>query len=192
MSEFSVADALLPPPNEPSFIKGLRKTGKLLSRIEEIVLALLLVTLIMLAVYNAYKRHFSPPSPYWPDEIIRYSVFSIGLLGAALAANTGRLMNIDLLVRLFSPRGRVVLRILTTLFTLVVCWLLFMGSLEVRQVNLRLQEHGEVITPATGILVLPIASVLIGLHLALHMIIDIYYLSIGRLPPHFDEAPKAH
>jgi TRAP-type C4-dicarboxylate transport system permease small subunit len=192
MSEFSVADALSPPADEPSFIKGLRKLGRGMSRVEEFVLAMLLVVLILLAVYNAYKRHFSPPSPYWPDEIIRYSVFSIGLLGATLAANTGRLMNIDLLLRLFSPRGRVILRVLTTLFTIVVCYLLFMGSLEVRAVNLRLNEHGEIITPATGILVLPIASVLIGIHLALHTIIDVYYLTIGRLPPHFDEAPKAH
>ncbi len=192
MSEFSVADALSPPPDEPASIRALRKLGRALSRVEELVLAAFLVTLILLAVYNAYKRHFSPPSPYWPDEIIRYSVFSIGLLGAALAANSGRLMNIDLVVRLFSPRGRIIVRVLTTLFTLFVCWLLFKGSLEVRAVNLRLHEHGEVITPATGILVLPIAATLIGVHMALHMIIDIYYLAVGRLPPHFDEAPKAH
>jgi TRAP-type C4-dicarboxylate transport system permease small subunit len=192
MSEFSVADALSPPPDEPGLIKGLRKLGRGLSKVEEVVLAALLVTLIVLAVYNAFKRHFDPPSPYWPDEIIRYAVFSIGMLGAALAANTGRLMNIDLVVRLFSPRGRVVLRVLAGMFTLVVCYLLFMGSLEVRAVNLRLDEHGEIITPATGILVLPIAAVLIGVHITLHAIIDVYYLAIGRLPPHFDEAPKAH
>ncbi len=86
MSEFSVADALSPSPDEPAAIKGMRKLGRALSRVEELVLAALLVTLIVLAVYNAYKRHFSPHSPYWPDEIIRYSVFSIGMLGAALAA----------------------------------------------------------------------------------------------------------
>jgi hypothetical protein len=40
--------------------------------------------------------------------------------------------------------------------------------------------------------VLPVASVLIGVHLGLHAIIDVYYLAIGRLPPHFDEAPKGH
>jgi hypothetical protein len=85
-----------------------------------------------------------------------------------------------------------VLRILTALFTLVVCYLLFMGSLEVRAVNLRLGEQGEIISPAQGILVLPIAAILIGVHITLHMIIDAYYLAIGRLPPHFDEAPKAH
>lgn len=192
MSEFSVADALSPPSNEPGTIKSLRKLGRFLSRVEELVLAALLVTLIVLAVYNAYKRHFSPPSPYWPDEIIRYSVFSIGMLGAALAANTGRLMNIDLVVRLFGPKQRVVLRVLSALFTLVVCYLLFMGSLEVRAVNLRLGEQGEIISPAEGILVLPVAAILIGIHLTLHMIIDVYYLAIGRLPPHFDEAPKAH
>ena len=192
MSEFSVADALSPPPDEPGFIKGLRKTGRLMSRVEEVILSVLLVILIVLAVYNAYKRHFSPPSPYWPDEIIRYAVFSIGLLGAALAANTGRLMNIDLFVRLFGPRTRVWMRVLATLFTLYVLYLMIMGSLEVREVNMRLHEHGELVTPATGILVLPIACFLIGVHMTLHMIIDLYYLSIGRLPPHFDEAPKAH
>ena len=115
-----------------------------------------------------------------------------GRNGPALAANTGRLMNIDLVVRLFTPKQRVVLRILAAMFTLVVCYLLFMGSLEVRAVNLRLGEQGEIISPAEGILVLPVAAILIAIHLTLHMIIDAYYLAIGRLPPHFDEAPKAH
>ena len=64
MSEFSVADALSPPPDEPSSIRALRKIGKALSKVEELVLAVFLVTLIVLAVYNAYKRHFSPPCPY--------------------------------------------------------------------------------------------------------------------------------
>jgi TRAP-type C4-dicarboxylate transport system permease small subunit len=192
MSEFSVADAPSSPHPEPPSIKALRTIGHALQKVEELVLAVLLLVLILLAVYNAYTRHFNPPSPYWPDEVIRYAVFSIGLLGAALAANSGRLMNIDLVVRLFPPRARVWLRVLTTLFTLFVCYLLVVGSMEVRKVNLELHEHGEVITPATGILVLPTAAILIGLHLTLHMIIDIYYLAMGRLPPHTDDAPHAH
>src|SRR5690349_15915595 len=177
---------------EPGFLRGLRAFDKGLAKVEELVLSFLLVVLILLAVYQAYKRNVSPPSPYWPDEVIRYSVFSIGLLGAALASQSRRLMNIDLLVHLFSKKGRVVLRVLGTLFTLVVCYLIVKGSLHVREVNIRLGEHGEVITPGTGIMILPVSAILIGLHMTIHAIIDVYYLSIGKLPPDADAAPVAH
>jgi TRAP-type C4-dicarboxylate transport system permease small subunit len=174
-------------PDEPPLIRGLRALDRWMAKGEEFVLAILLVELICLAVYQAYKRNLAPPSPYWPDEIIRYSVFSIGMLGAALASHSARLMNIDLVVRLLPLRGRVIMRVFSTLFTLVVLYLLLRGGLFVRAVNIKLHEHGEIIRPATGILVLPIAAVLIGLHMAAHMVIDLYYLAAGKLPPDADE-----
>jgi TRAP-type C4-dicarboxylate transport system permease small subunit len=169
--------------DEPGFLKGLRALDRAIARVEEAVLAVLLLTLILLAVYQAYKRNLSPPSPYWPDELIRYSVFGIGLIGGALAAQGGKLINIDMLTRLFSPRGRLVIRVLTTAFTVFVCVMLVKGGLHVRGVNMLLHEEGEVITPATIILALPIAAILIAVHMTIRSIGDIYYLVSGKEPP---------
>ncbi len=172
-----------PPPPEPSFVISLRAVDRVFAKIEEMALAALLMTLIFLAVYQAYKRNVAPPSPYWPDELIRYSVFYIGLLGAALASQSDRLINIDMLTRLFSPRGKLIIRLVTTAFTLGVCVLLVKGGFHVRDINVQLHEEGELISPATGILALPVGAALIGFHLTLHAVIDIYYLATGRKPP---------
>jgi TRAP-type C4-dicarboxylate transport system permease small subunit len=178
-----IHDATPPAPPEPPFVRALRSIDKAFAKLEELALAMLLLVLIVLAVYQAYKRNIAPPSPYWPDELIRYSVFYIGLIGAALASQSDRLINIDMFSRRFSPRGRLVVGLVTTAFTLGICVLIIMGGLHVHGVNVRLGEEGEVIAPATGILALPIGVGLIGFHLTLHAIIDIYYLATGRTPP---------
>lgn len=170
-------------PDEPSPIKALRAVDKALSALEAVLLAVLLVALIFMAVYQAYKRNFAPPSPFWPDELIRYAVFSIGLLGAALASSTDRLINIDMFTRMMSPRGKLITRIVTTLFTITICWLVVKGGLDVREINIRLGEEGEVIKPEDGILALPVGAALIGFHLSLHTIINVWYLVTGRTPP---------
>jgi TRAP-type C4-dicarboxylate transport system permease small subunit len=171
------------PADEPGFLRGLRALDRAIARVEELVLAVLLLVLIVLAVYQAYKRNVSPPSPYWPDELIRYAVFSIGLIGGALAAQGGKLINIDMLTRLFSPRGRLVIRLITTAFTVFVLVMLVKGGLHVRGVNMLLNEEGEVITPATAILVLPTAAVLVAFHMLVRSASDLYYLISGKEPP---------
>lgn len=168
------------PDTEPGGIRLLRSIDRGLAKIEEIALAFCLVALIGLGVYQAWTRNVMPPSPFWIDELIRYSVFFIGLLGAALAAQSDRLISIDMLTRLFSARGRLALRILTAAFTIVVCVLLVRGGLRLRLAVI--DEKGEILGPATALLALPIASGLIAAHMAIHAAIDVFYLVSGRVP----------
>lgn len=176
---------------EPRVVKHLRRADLFLARLEEIALAISLLALILLGAYQAVKRNFFGASPFWIDDVIRWSVFFVGLTGGALAAQSDRMINIDMLTRVFSPRGKLVLRILTAAFTIYVCFLFIDGSFVVRRVLDAPGEEGELIRPALGWLALPIAMGLIAAHLALHAIVDVIYLATGKVPPELVEgAPK--
>ena len=180
-----------PKPPEPGPVPFLRAIDRGLSHLEGVAVTAFLFFLIVVGVYGALKRNFAPPAPFWTDEVIRYSVFFIGLVGAALAAQSERLFNIDMFTRALGLRGKLAIRILAAAFTVYVCWHFFTGSLELR--TILLDEKGEVIDPKWGVLSLPAAALLIGAHMLLHIAIDAYYLATGQAPPDFEipEIPKA-
>jgi TRAP-type C4-dicarboxylate transport system permease small subunit len=177
------------PTTEPTGVRALRAVDGGLAKVEEIALAFLLIALIFLATYQAYKRNYAPPAPFYTDELIRYSVFGIGLLGAALATHSERLINVDMITRVLSTRGKLIAKLVTAAFTIYMCWWFVRGGMHVRKINIQLHEEGEVIAPATAILALPIGTALIGIHLTLHAVIDAYYLATGKTPPKTEAAP---
>lgn len=176
-------------PAEPAPIKLLRVLDHSLGYAEQVALAVALGTLIFVGAYQALMRNAFAKNPFWIDETIRYSVFFIGLLGGALAAQSDRLITIDMITRLLPVRGRLLLRIIGAIFTIGICVLLWKSSLLFRSVIL--DEKGEVMRPATALLALPVGAALIAVHLALHTIVDSYYLVLGRLPPELAEAGPA-
>jgi TRAP-type C4-dicarboxylate transport system permease small subunit len=169
------------PPPEPGAIAALRRIDRVVARLEEAVLAVFLLVLLLVGVYGAYKRNVSPPSPFWADEVIRYTVFFIGLTAAALAAHADRLFNMDLFTRGLSLRGRLGMKIAAAIVTIGVCWIFFESSLVLRRSLLG--EEGELLPPEIGVLSLPIAMALIMLHLAVQIVVAAYYLATGKTPP---------
>jgi TRAP-type C4-dicarboxylate transport system permease small subunit len=171
-----------PLPPDPPVVAVLRKIDRGLGKLEEILLGVFLLALLVVGVLGAVKRNFLPPSPFWLEEAVRYSVFFLGLVGAALAAQSDRLFNIDMFTRVLGVRGKLVLKILTSLFTIWVCWMFMKSSFILREVALA-GEEGELLAPETGILSLPIAMIAIMAHLALHALIALYFLVTGKTPP---------
>lgn len=68
-----------------------------LHQLEDAVLALLLGSMISLAVLQIVLRNVVGTSLTWIDPLLRVEVLWLGLLGAAAAARTGRHITIDLL-----------------------------------------------------------------------------------------------
>jgi len=170
-----------PIPVEPRVVVVLRTIDRGVMHTEGIAVTIALFILILVGVYGALKRNFAPPAPFWTDEVIRYSVFFIGLVGAALAAQSERLFNIDMFTRAVGMRGKLVIRIISAAFTIYVAALFFTGSLSLR--DILLDEKGEVLDPKWGVLALPVAMVLIAIHMLLHIGVDAYYLATGKTPP---------
>ena len=161
------------------WVQALGRVDRALAAFEKAALVLCLLALVVVAVFDALKRNFFPPNVYWSRELIRFSTFFIGMLGAALAAQSGQLISIDLLTRLFSPRGRLILRVATTCFTLCVCAVFFLGSLKLYAGT---SLAGEIIPERFGTLAMPVAAVLIAVHMIVRLLGDLDHLFHKRVP----------
>jgi TRAP-type C4-dicarboxylate transport system permease small subunit len=99
-------------------VPRLRRLG---ARIEEALLVLLLSMMILLACGQIVLRNFFNAGLVWADGLLQISVLWLGLFGAMVASRDDNHINIDVLTR-FCPLGlRTPLRLVSHLFTAVVC-----------------------------------------------------------------------
>ncbi len=171
-------------PPEDGVVVYLRMADRALGKVEEYALTLVLLAMVVIGAWQVIKPEG------WMRETIKYGVLFIGMVAGALATQSDRLFNIDMVGRLLAPRGRLVVRIITALFTIGMCWVLYKASMAFR--DSIADEAGEPIKPALGMLPLPYGALLIATHLALHALIDVYYLATGKPSPDVvDLVPKA-
>ncbi len=105
--------------------------------LEDAVLVVLLTRMILLAATQILLRNGFGSGLVWADELLRILVLWIGLAGALAASRDRNQIKIDVLSRFLPERGRLVMQIVTDVFTAVVCavvaWHAFVfvsGSLE--------------------------------------------------------------
>jgi TRAP-type C4-dicarboxylate transport system permease small subunit len=93
-------------------------------RIEDGVLALLLVSLIVIAGGQILLRNVFSTGLSWTDEMLRILVLWLAMAGAVAASRGDRHISIDLLSRLLPPSWIRYMIALTSLFTAGVCLIL--------------------------------------------------------------------
>ena len=106
-------------------------------RVEDIVLATLLGTLVLLAPLQIVLRNFFDAGWVWTDPLLRVLVLWIALLGALAASRQDKQIAVDIVSKFLSPRPRAVVGLLVGLFTSFVCsvvayhsWLFVAGEWE--------------------------------------------------------------
>lgn len=92
-----------------------------LHRVENAVLVLLLLAMILLAGFDILARTFAGSGVVWIPPILRVMVLWLGLLGALYATRSREHISIDILSRWLSPKTKLVVNCITTLFAAVVC-----------------------------------------------------------------------
>ena len=176
-------------PEAPALVSAIERFDGALGTAEHAFLVLALFSLIGVGTYQFLASRLFSVNDTWPFEALRYLVFFCAMGGASLAAQKGRMISMDFLARKLPPRGRVILRILVSIFVMLACFLLFKGGMTVREVVSG--EEYDLIKPSTAFLALPIGGLLIGLHYFLHSLSDAVYLASGQIPPE-EQAPQAH
>ena len=156
-------------------IRFIKKTESLIGHVEHVLLALFLCTLIGVGTYQSIASHLFESNATWPFELIRYSVFFIAMIGAALAAREGQMIGMDFLSRIIPKRVNRILNILIAVFVIGILWLTIKGGLELRQTTLSLNESYEFIRPDIGVLALPIAVFLIAVHYFNQALLSLFY-----------------
>lgn len=174
----------------------LTRLDRFLVKFEEILLALLLVALIVLAATQVLLRNIWSTSIDWADVTLQNATVLIALLGAAIATSEGRHLNIDLVGRALRGRKRLMVNILIGVFGVITCALLTRGGWQTFRANyepwvanvpagwskMRLlrQELGEGSFPQwLSQLMLPGGFGLIGLHFFLRLARDLSWLMGG-------------
>jgi TRAP-type C4-dicarboxylate transport system permease small subunit len=115
--------------------------------------------------------------------VIRYLVFTIGLFGAATAAQSERLFNIDMMTRLAGKKGKLVIRVVTSIFTVYACEVFIRGAWTLKRISLAGEVSDRAISPVVAVYILVAALSLVAAHMTLHACEDLYYLLTGVLPP---------
>lgn len=92
-----------------------------LHQVEDLVLALLLSSMIGLAVLQIVARNLADTSFPWIDPLLRVEVLWLGLLGAAAATRSGRHITIDILEPVLKGAWKMRLTRLANLAAAVVC-----------------------------------------------------------------------
>jgi TRAP-type C4-dicarboxylate transport system permease small subunit len=182
------------PADFPAPVRALAALSRALAVVEGAGMALCLVALVGLAVFQFAARNlrlhggmWMPPPPEWVDGVIRHSVFVLGFLGAAYATFTGRHIRIDALTRLLRPRARMAVRLFTGLGAVLVCAVVVRAALEFlaicRQEAAEVGNAGQLFTSARGAMVIIGGVALVGFHFLVQVSIDAVYVVTGRTPP---------
>jgi len=169
-------------PDDGPIAQKLRKLDAKLGVAEQVVLFGLLSIVVLVATVQAVANKLFGKSFLWSFEIIRDGVFAIALLGAAFATHQQRNLSMDLVSRRLPPRGRMVLRLLLSLFTIFVAGLFLWAGEHLRR-QVTLETHAHTIPMWAVAAMIPLGSALIIVHSVIQLVIDIEYLARGKLPP---------
>jgi TRAP-type C4-dicarboxylate transport system permease small subunit len=102
----------------------LERLGGYIRKTEEVVLALLLGTMILLSSAQIMLRNFFDSGIPWADPLLRLLVLWVGMLGAMLATHDDKHIRIDLVTRFIPAQYHRLSGFLTALVSTLVCALL--------------------------------------------------------------------
>ena len=90
-------------------------------RAEDVLLALVLGTIVVLAPLQIFRRNFFDEGWIWADPFLRVLVLWVAMLGALAASRQDRQIAVDVVSKFLSPRSKAIVGILTGCFTAFVC-----------------------------------------------------------------------
>lgn len=104
------------------------------------VLAVLVAVMVLACCWQVVTRFvLNSPSKY-TEELLRYLLIWLTMLGAPYAYGAGKQLAIDLLVVKFSPRGQV----LTRIFVEIIVLILSAAALVYGGITVALNAHGQI------------------------------------------------
>jgi len=111
-------------------VKVLQKLDGAIARLEAAALIVILSTMMLVAFAQVVLRNFFSTALSWGDGLTRALVLWAGFIGASLAVNQGRYINIDVISRLLPPKQRRFVRYLIYIFAITVCFLLGLAAVN--------------------------------------------------------------
>ncbi|MDY0221119.1 MAG: TRAP transporter small permease [Desulfobacterium sp.] len=109
---------------------GFSRIIRVLHRLEDFALILLLLTMMITAVLQIVLRNTTGSALMWGDTLVRILVLWVGLVGAMVATRQNRHINIDVVTRHLPPGAARAVNGITLLSASLIClvtaWYSFM------------------------------------------------------------------
>ena len=99
-----------------------------ISRVETILITILLALMILMAFSQIVLRNFFDTGIDWSDALVRYLVVWVTFVGAAIATKEGKHITFDLLSRWLTGTGTLAIQALSNFFAAVICSLLTVAA----------------------------------------------------------------
>jgi TRAP-type C4-dicarboxylate transport system permease small subunit len=109
-------------------MKFLRRLDRAIAAAETALLVVLLGVMVLLDFTQVILRNFFSSGIIWADTFLRHMVLWVAFLGASLAVQERKHINIDVLTRFMSDRGKRIARIATDLFAALVSFAFLKAS----------------------------------------------------------------
>ena len=143
---------------------------RLTTRLENSILVLLLSAMIVLAGMQIFLRNVLDTGIPWSDPLLRVLVLWISLMGAIVASRDDNHITVDVLSRLLPSRVTSLSRILTDLFTAIVCALLAYHGLRFVLLDKQAGTLAFASVPAwTCELIIPVGFAVIALRFVVNL-----------------------
>ncbi|MDI6765399.1 MAG: TRAP transporter small permease, partial [Bacteroidota bacterium] len=101
-------------------MKLIKTISKALSWIESSLVVVLFSSMVILAFLQVVLRNVFSSGFLWADPLLRHMVLWIGFIGASLATQKDKHLNLDIITRFVSSKIQNLLRIITNLFATIV------------------------------------------------------------------------
>jgi TRAP-type C4-dicarboxylate transport system permease small subunit len=145
-----------------------------INKIEAFFLVLSLIVMVLLAFLQVVLRNVFSTGFLWADTFLRYLVVWVGFFGAAMATKEERHISIEIFTKFVSPTKKNIISIITALFAAIVCYYMFLASLQFLFISLPEDVVVfEKIPLSYFMSIIPIGFILMMLHFIIRIITKI-------------------
>lgn len=154
-------------------MKKIFRTLNYLERIEITACILLLTVMSLIVIVQVFSRYLFTYSFVWAEELVRYLMIWMVMIGAALVQSRNDHIRIDFFPMLAGPRGRRVMETGFRLCTLIFLVILLFKGIRIAYFNRLFESSGLRITMFWPMLALPLGAILMGIYTGQALVRDI-------------------
>jgi len=152
------------------------KLARWLERIQTYICILFLALMSLVVIVQVFSRYIFNFSFVWAEELVRYLMIWMVMLGSALVQAKNEHIRIDFFPMLAGARGRRVMEIIFRLATLVFLVIITFKGFEVSWFNQLFESSGLRISMLWPTLAIPLGAIAIGSYTVIGLAQDVYQL----------------
>ena len=157
-------------------MKKIQRFFHVIEKIEIGVCIFFLFWMTLIVILQVCSRYLFNYSFVWAEELVRYLMIWMVMIGAALVQSVNDHIRIDYLPMLAGPRVRRAMETIFRLCTLIFLIILTVKGIKIAYFNRLFESSGLRISMLWPNLALPLGGILIGVYTAKALVQDFYRL----------------